>query len=161
SLARQLEGEAVDSRHARAGEHGGLGGDLLRQPTVGAPAMAGVLAFAVLAHDDPVDALARAQRTRHSGQHARGAYVRVLIEALADGQAQPPERDVVRDLLASHGAEEDGIEGAQLLEPALGYVVAALEVVVRAPRKALDLEPEAPLACRHLLQRPQPGRDHL
>ena len=46
SLARQLEGEAVDSRHARAGEHGGLGGDLLRQPTVGAPAMAGVLAFA-------------------------------------------------------------------------------------------------------------------
>src|SRR5207237_6248984 len=38
---------------------------------------------------------------------------------------------------------------------------AALEVVVRAPGKALDLEPEAPLARRHLLQRPQPGRDHL
>ncbi len=158
-LARQLEGEAVDARHACAGEHRRLGRHFLRQPAVGAPAVAGVLALGVLAHHHPVNPLASAQGARHPRQHARRPDVGVLIEPLADGEPQAPQRDVVGHLLASHRPEEDGVEPAQLLEPALRDVVAALEVVIGAPGKALDVQPEAPLARRHLLQRAQSGRD--
>ena len=53
--------------------------------------VARVLAFGVLADDDPVDVLPGAQRTRHAWQHAGRTDVRVLIEALADGEPQTPE----------------------------------------------------------------------
>ena len=55
SLARQLEGEAVDSLDADTGEHGRLGADLDWQAPVRPPAVSGVLALGVLANDDPVD----------------------------------------------------------------------------------------------------------
>ncbi len=61
ALARQLEGEAVDALDADAREHRGLGGDLLRQPLVHAPAGARVLALGVLADDHPVDVLRRSR----------------------------------------------------------------------------------------------------
>ena len=67
---------------------------------------------------------------------------------------------MVGHLLAADGAEEDGVELAQLLEAALGDVVPVLQVVVGAPREALHLEPEV-AARRDRLEHLQPGGDHL
>ena len=76
------------------------------------PAMTGIFAFRVFAHDDPVELLARidvAQRTPDSGQDARRPDVSVLVERLADREAQAPQRDVVRDIGRAHRAKVDGI----------------------------------------------------
>ena len=50
-----IEGEAHDAFDADAGEDGDFGGDFLGQAAMGAPAVAGVFAFGVFAHDEPVE----------------------------------------------------------------------------------------------------------
>jgi hypothetical protein len=127
-------------------------GGLDRQSLVRAPAHARVLAFGVLADHDPVDVLRVRERALHAGQHARGPHVRVLVEALADRQAQAPERNVVGHLLAADRAEEDGVELLELLEAALGNVGAVLEIALRAPVELLDLETEAAVGSGDGLQ---------
>ena len=52
---RQLEREAHDPGDAGAGEDRHLGRDLLRQAAMRAAALAGILAFGILAHDHPVE----------------------------------------------------------------------------------------------------------
>ena len=54
--------------------------------------------------------LAVRERALHARQHARRAHVGVLVEALADRQAQAPQRDVVGHLRAADRAEEDRVE---------------------------------------------------
>ncbi len=158
-LLRQLEREAVDARDARAGEDRSLGRDFLGQAAVRAAAAAGILALGVLAHDHPVDRLPAAQRAPDARQQPRGPHVGVLVEALADRQAQPPQRQVVGHVGRADRAEEDGVERLEPLEPALGYVMAVLEVVVAAPREMLDRETESAVAGGEYLQHFQPGRD--
>jgi len=143
SLCRQLESVAVDAFHAAAGEHRSLGGDFCGQPLVHAAAGAGIFSLRVFADDHPVYALAVPQRALHAGEHPRRAHIGVLVEALADGQAQAPQRDMVGHLGAAHGAEENGVEPFQFLQAAGGNVIAVLQVVVAAPGKALELEFEA------------------
>ena len=53
--AGALEGVAHDPLDADAGEDRDLGRDLLGQAAMGAAAMAGILALAVLADDEPVE----------------------------------------------------------------------------------------------------------
>ena len=67
---------------------------------------------------------------------------------------------MVGHLLAADRSEEDGVELAQLLEPALGDVMAMLQVVVGAPGKALYLEAEIGARCDRL-EHLQAGRDDL
>ena len=84
-----------------------------------APAVAGVLALAVLAHDHPVE-VARphvSQRRGDAGQNAGGVHVGILIEALADRQPQAPESEVVGDIGIADRAEIDRIGRAQPSEP--------------------------------------------
>ena len=95
------------------------------------------------------------------GQHARRPHVGVLVEALADRQPQSPERHVIGHVRRADCAEEDRVERLELLEPALGDVVAVLQVVVAAPRKVLDLQPEAAVAAGEHLEHFQAGRDDL
>jgi hypothetical protein len=97
---RQLEGEAHDALDAGAGHDRHVGGGLDRVALVHAAADAGVLAFGVLAHDDPVEVVRTAalQRRVDAGQDARRPHVGVLVEALADLQPQAPQRDVVGDV---------------------------------------------------------------
>src|SRR5262249_35013369 len=86
--------------------------------------------------------LAVGERALHAGEHSHRAHVRVLVETLADGDAQSPKRNVIRDLLAADGTEEDRIERLELLQAAFGNVVPVLEVVLGAPRQAFELECE-------------------
>src|SRR5258708_6339741 len=132
-----------------------------RGPGWAAPAPAGVLASGILAHHDPVDVLAVDERALHAGQHARGTHVGVLVEALADRQAQTPQRHVIGHFAAACGTEEDRVEGLQLLEAACGNVVAVREEIRRAPREMLDLESEAAVGGRQRLQHLEPGRHDL
>src|SRR6185369_10921721 len=88
----QLEGETHDAFDTRTGHHGQVGGGFDRVALVHTAADAGVFAFGVLTHDDPVQVVGAAalQRTVDAGQDAGRAHVGVLIEALADLEAQAP-----------------------------------------------------------------------
>ena len=83
-----------------AGEDGDLGGHFPRLVPVGAAALAGILALGVLAHDHPVQVGARAVSEWGSGaaEDTRGPHVGVLLERLADLEAEGPEGDVVGDV---------------------------------------------------------------
>lgn len=74
---------------------------------VGAAAVPGVLALRVLAHDHPVELALGAvgQGRGRAGKDAGAADVGVLLEGLADGQAEAPEADVVGDVGRSDRAE--------------------------------------------------------
>ena len=65
-----------------------------------ASALAGVFAFGVLADYDPVEgsAGAVAQGRCDAAQDAGGAHIGVLLEWLAEGEAETPEGDVVGDI---------------------------------------------------------------
>src|ERR1035441_2049243 len=80
-----------------------------------AAAEPGVFAFTVLADDDPVQfgVVGFAQPSAHAGQAVHGTHVRPLVEALADGQPQAPQADVVRHAGPAVRAEVDGVEGPQ------------------------------------------------
>ena len=95
--ARRLEREAHDPLDAVAREHGQLRGRLPGLPAVAPPALARVLALRVLAHDHPVQVarLAAPQRRLRAAEDLGRPHVRVLLEGLADGQAEAPERDVI------------------------------------------------------------------
>jgi hypothetical protein len=116
--------------------------------------------FGVLADHDPVDLVSLGERRLHARQHACRAHVVVLVESLADGKPQAPQRDVIRHLLASNGAEEDGVHLLQLLEAALGDICAVLEIALGAPVVVLDIEREA-LGLAQCLQHFHAGADHF
>ena len=154
---------AHDPLDAGAGEDGGLGGDLIRQAAMRPPAMAGILALAVLAHDHPIQ-VARpdiAQRRGDAGQDARRADVGVLVEPLADRQPQSPQRDVVGDVGIADGAEIDRVRGAQPGHRVGRHEAAMLAVVVRAPVVVRHLQREAAVARGDRVEHLEPGADHL
>lgn len=74
--------------------------DFPRLTRVRAPALPGVLAFAVLADDHPVQVavVAFAEGGLRASEDAGGPDVGVLLERLADGEAEAPEGDVVGDV---------------------------------------------------------------
>ncbi len=158
---RQSEGKAHDAQHARAGEDRGLRRDFLGQAAMDAPAIAGIFALAVLAHDHPVEVARRAvaQRRRDARQHACRPHIGVLVEALADRQPQSPQRDVVGNVRIAHGAEEDRVATFQALQPVLRHHAAVLSVVVGAPGKMFDLEAEAAIARLERGEHAEPGGD--
>lgn len=60
--------------------------------------MAGVFAFAIFAHEDPVDAFSRidcSQRGLDTREGFDGADIGVELHGTADGEEEAPERDVV------------------------------------------------------------------
>ena len=66
---------------------------LVRQAAMRAPALPGIFAFRILAHDHPVElaAVNAAQRTGDARQNARRPDIGVLVERLADRQPQAPQ----------------------------------------------------------------------
>ncbi len=81
-------------------ENADFGRDLPRLADVGPPALTGVLALGVFADDHPVK-VARAsiaQGRRDAAEEFGGANIGVLLEGLADGEAEGPEGDVVWDV---------------------------------------------------------------
>ena len=140
----ELKGVAHHALDADAREDRRLHRHLDWQADVGPAADAGVLALGVLADDDEVDVarLLPGQRALDPRQEDAGAVAHVLLEALADRQAQAAQRDVIGDGRKADRAEEDGVERAQHVEPVPGHHLAVPEVVLAAPREALVLQPE-------------------
>ena len=72
------------------------------------------------------------------GQDAGRAHVGVLVERLADREAQAPQRDVVGDVRRADRAEQDRVEACGAgRAPSSGIMHAVLLVVVRAPVEVL------------------------
>ncbi|MNS96901.1 hypothetical protein D3C72_1312190 [compost metagenome] len=160
---RQLEGVAQDALHAHAGHHRHIGGCLDRVALVHAAAHARILAFRVLAHDHPVQVFrgAALERCVDARQDARRTHVGVLVEALADLQAQAPQRDVVGNLVVAGRAEQDRILVAQRVQAVGGHHHAVLAVVVAAPVKVFELEAEVRARGRQGFHHLAASRHHL
>ena len=56
-----------------------------------------------------------AQRAGDARQHAGRAYVRILIEPLADRQPQAPQGDMIGNVGRADRAEQNGVELPQLV----------------------------------------------
>ena len=149
---REFESKAVDPFHALAREDRGLGRDFVRQSPVNAAARAGVFALGVFADDDPVDLAAFEERAGDPGQHPGGPHVGVLVEALADRQAQAPQRHMVGHVRRADCAEEDRIELLQRLQGLVRHVGAGLEEALRAPVEWREMQGEAVVLLRERLQ---------
>ena len=147
--------------HAGAREHGQIHANLFRVALMHAPARAGIFAFGVLAHDNPVEVADAAQRPFDAGQEPGRAHIGVLVERLADREPQAPQRDVIGHARITRRAEIDRIEGLEGVERILGHHAPVLKVIVGAPRERLDLQRKAAIARRRSLQNLQPGRDHF
>ena len=159
----QCKGIAHDPRHTHAGENCRLGCHLLRQPAMCPPAMARIFAFRVLAHNDPIQ-IARtlaAQGRFDPGQDARGAHIGVLIKALADWQAQTPQRDMIRYIRCPDRAKVNRVKRFELRQPVLGHHHAMGPVVIRPPLKPRDVQVEPAVTGGQRIQHLQPGFDHL
>lgn len=89
---RSLESKTRKALDAMARENGDFGGSLPGPAAVRAASLAGVLALAVLADDDPVQVAgaAVAQRRLGATEDLCRSDVGVLLEGLADGQAESP-----------------------------------------------------------------------
>lgn len=71
-----------------------------------ASALAGVLAFRVLADEHPVDFPGGFDLAFCAGECAYGANVGVELEGATQGEEEAPKRDVVWDFRVAYGAEE-------------------------------------------------------
>ena len=132
--------------HAGPRHDGDVVATSIGRPLCDATADAGILAFRVLAHDHPVQLRTgnMTQRTGDARQNSGRTNVGVLVERLADRQAQAPQRDVVRDVRSADGAEQDGVELAELIGAVCRHHDAMLLVVVRSPIEILEVQLELP-----------------
>ena len=101
------------------------------------------------------------QRAVDAGQDARRPHVGVLVEALADLQAQAPERDVVGDVRVAGRAEQDRVLVAQRVQAVVRHHHAVLAVVVAAPVEVLELEAEGCCSTRPAPPAPAGRRERL
>ena len=113
-LLGQLEGVADAALDAHAGVDRALGGDLVRRALAQEAALAGVGALGVLADHDEVDVRRPEER----------AQVDVQVEVEAHLQQQAPLDHPGRHVGRADGAEEDGVEAAQLVERRVGQHLA-------------------------------------
>ncbi len=113
-----------------------------------AAADTGIFALGILADDDPVELRPGdvAQRRGDARQDAGRAHIGVLVEGLADGEPQAPERDVVGNVGMAGRAEEDGVVAADLLAAILRHHAPVLLVVLAAPVEMVEGHGEAAVA---------------
>jgi hypothetical protein len=62
--------------------------------------LSGILSFTVLANNHPVEVsnIAVAERRLCTTKNTGGAHVSILLEGLADSEAEAPKGDVIRDI---------------------------------------------------------------
>ena len=81
-----------------------------------------------------------------------------MVEALADLQAQAPQRDVVRNVRIARRSEQDGVHPAQPVEPIVRHHHAVPAIPVPAPIENSELEAESASSLRQRLQDLLPRR---
>ena len=107
--------------------HRALSRNLVRRALAQEPALAGVDALGVLAHDDAVDP--GVQRAR-PGLERTQAHVQDELEAQPEEQA--PLEHAGRDVGGPHRAEQHGVEVADLPEHRIGEDLAGAQVACAA-----------------------------
>jgi hypothetical protein len=112
---------------------------------MGTAALSGVFSFAVFPYDNPIKIFGAAitEGRVQPAQDTGRAHIRVLVEALADGEAQPPKSHVIGKIGSAHGPEIDGIKRAETVETVIGHHAAVITEKLRTPRKLLEAQPEA------------------
>ena len=142
---RQVERKADNPLATLLGKQAGLNGNCLARSAAGqiSAANAGVLALGIFAHDDPIHGVSSRvlERTGYAGQQADWSDIGVLIEALADGQPQPPQTDVVWNPRPADRSEVNGVEALQAIEAIVIHHAAGLQVVLAAPWEMLVCKP--------------------
>src|SRR3546814_2084335 len=76
----------------------------------------------------------------HARHEARRPHIGVLVEALADGQPQLPEGDVIGNVRIAHRAEVDGIEAAQDIDAVLRHHAAGPAIAIRSEEHTSELQ---------------------
>ena len=110
-----------------------------------ASADAGVLALGVLAHEEHVDVgrSAAGERVADALQQPHRPHVRPQVEALAQLEQEPPERDVVGDAGRADGAEQHRVELANRSTASGGIISPCCVVVGGAPGQVHPLDLDA------------------
>ena len=118
---RAPEGVPDDALDAVRGVEALLGGDLVRRALAQRSTGADVRALGALAHHDHVDGRRRARRHRAGDARVQPhrAQVDVVVELEAQLEQQPTLEHAGRDAGVAHGAEQDGVVPAQLVEHAV------------------------------------------
>ena len=106
-------------------------------PRCDAAAVARIFALRILAHDHPIEVLGpdtRAAAPAMPGRMRVGRTLAYWSKALADGEPQAPERDVVGHVGRADRAEIDRVEGCEAhATPSAGIMHAVALVIVGAP----------------------------
>ena len=119
----ELEGEPGAALDAHAGVDRPLGRHLVGRALAEEPAFAGVGALRVLPHDHEV---------HPRGGCGEGPHVDVEVELEAGPQQEPPLEHAGRHLRGPDGAEEDGVQLAELVEHRVGQDLPRREVAPAA-----------------------------
>jgi hypothetical protein len=159
----QPEGVAHDALDADAGEDSDFRAYFLRQAAMHPPAAAGIFTFGVFTHDHPVEVAGPGmpQRRGDAGQDPGRPDVGVLVKALADRQAQAPQRDVIGNIGRADRAEIDRVEFLQRGERVRRHHHAVLAVIVGTPIEGFDIELYVAQALLEALERLNAGGDDL
>ena len=128
----QLEGVAHAALDAHPGVHAALRGDLVRRAPAQHAALADVRALGVLADHDEV-VTGRGERP----------LVDVQVELEAHLQQQAALDHAGRHLRRADGAEQDGVEAAQLVERGVGQDLAVAQVALPAEVEVDGVEGDA------------------
>ena len=80
------------------------------------------------------------ERRLDAGEELHGAEVDVLVEAEAEVEEELALEDAGGDIGVADGAEEDGVELAELVEAVVGEWAAGFEVAVAGPIEVGELE---------------------
>ena len=126
-------------------------------------AAAGIFAFGVFTHDNPVE-IAGAdipQRRGDAGQDPGRPDVGVLVKALADRQAQAPQRDVIGNIGRADRTKVDRIEFLQRGETVGRHHHAVLAVIGGTPIEGFDVELHVAQARLQAFERLNTGGDDL
>ena len=163
----ELECVAQHALHAVPREDARLHRHLACEASVRTPPNPGVLALGVLAHEQHVDVGRRAtgERAWHAVEQPRRTHVRPEVEALADLEHDPPQRNVVRHRGIADRAHQDRVVRLERFERIGRHHPAVLVPVRRAPWKLGPLDREAQRVDRlpglgdHLRPDPVPGQE--
>lgn len=101
-LLSSLKGKPHNPLHTVTGEDRNFSRDLPRFSGVRTATLARILSLAVLTDDHPVKVIgpALAQRRLGAAEYPCWAHVRILLERLADGESQPPQGNMIRDVFS-------------------------------------------------------------
>lgn len=132
-------------------------------PPVRAAALAGIFTVRIFTHDHPVEILGgdARERAHDAWQNAGGADIGILVEGLADREAQAPQRHVVGNVWSSDGAEVDRVNVANLREAIGGHHQPVALEIVRAPVVAVDVKAERAVTSGEHIENFELGGDHL